>query len=197
MQIAFITNGISSLGINSRVGIWTLGCLRNCPGCISPEYQFFDKSKEMTVEEIITKLRTYEFDGVTISGGEPFLWAHELSELVRRIKEEFTDDILIYSGNTLKELVNKHDKDINYILKNIAVLVDGPFIQEQADDILLRGSKNQNIIIFNKKYLEDYKNYLKQEKMMDVVINGNDVHYIGVPIPGIHDLVMQLDKGDK
>ena len=192
MQIGVIFPNITSLGIGSRVAIWTLGCLRQCPGCISPEYQFFDQSKDMSVDEIIAQLKTYQFDGVTISGGEPFLWSKELKELVKKIKENFTDDILVYSGYTLEELVKKKDKDINYILKNIAVLIDGPFIQSQLDNVLLRGSKNQKIYIMNDKYLKAYQEYLKQEKVVDFVKNGKTLHVIGVPIEGMHDTMMQL-----
>ena len=192
MQIANILFNITSLGINSRAVIWTHGCLKHCPGCISPEYQYFDKSKEKSVSEIIEILKKEKFDGVTISGGEPFLWASELKELVKKIKENFTDDILVYSGYYLKELLERKDKDINYILNNIAVLVDGPFIQSQLDNVLLRGSKNQSIYVLNKKYLKDYQEYLKLEKSVNIVKSGKLLYVIGVPVEGMHDSMMQL-----
>ncbi len=192
MQIGNIFSGISSLGIGSRVVLWTLGCLKHCPGCISPEYQFFDKEKERSVEDIIEELKEYKFDGVTISGGEPFLWSKELKELVKLIKKNFTDDILIYSGYTIEELYAKNDKDINYILKNIAVLVDGPFVQSQLDNVLLRGSKNQRILVMNPKYLKPYQEYLKQEKVVNLVKQGRAMYVIGVPIEGMQDAMMSL-----
>lgn len=192
MQIGNIINGVTSLGINSRVVLWTLGCTRRCPGCISPEYQVQDKTKDRSVESIFDELKSMKFEGVTISGGEPFLWANELAELVKLIKENITDDILIYSGFTLEELLAKKDKNVNYILKNIAVLVDGPFIESQLDNVLLRGSKNQKIYVLNDKYLKPYQEYLKQEKSVNFVYKDKKLYIIGVPIEGMHDTMMKL-----
>ena len=77
-------------------------------------------------------------DGFTISGGEPFDQAQDLSELVKEISV-ISDDILIYSGYKLEELRSRNDTSTEYILNNAAVLIDGAYMEELNDNSLLRG----------------------------------------------------------
>lgn len=181
MQIASILYPVLSLGINKRVGVWTSGCLKHCPGCISPEYQFFNSDLEMNPKDVGKIIKKHHPDGVTISGGEPFLWIKGLRELVEYIYKNVTDDILIFTGFTYEELKNKNDGDIDYILSHISVLVDGPFIESQYVDNRLKGSDNQRILILNKKYLDAYQEYINQEKTVDIFEGEGKTHLIGVP----------------
>ncbi|HQQ20139.1 MAG TPA: 4Fe-4S cluster-binding domain-containing protein, partial [Exilispira sp.] len=91
------------LGYGRRLGIWVSGCLKNCTGCISPEF----KGKSGYLSYSISYLRSYiiriihenQLNGITISGGEPFLQWKQLRELILPLKEQFPDlDILVYTG---------------------------------------------------------------------------------------------------
>ena len=198
MQVAEIVHPIKSLGINTRIGIWTLGCFRNCYNCSNPEFQFEDKSKETPVKDIISILKQFEFDGVTISGGEPFLRFNDLAELVRAINEELhIDDILIFTGYYLKELQDMHLKSIDYILEHIAVLVDGPYVEDLHTEEPLRGSSNQTVYIFNKKYEKQYQEYLSKEKTFDIIEEGNVSHFVGIPIKNYKEKYTQYVNGRK
>ena len=198
MQIGKIIHPIRSLGINTRIGIWTTGCFRNCFNCSNPELQYEDKDKDIGVDKIIDLLKTYQFDGVTISGGEPFLQIHDLYLLVKGINEELNiDDILIFTGYTKKELDNMHNEDINYILNHISVLVDGPYIEDLHTEEPLKGSSNQQIIILNKKYEKDYLAYLSKEKTFDIVDDGHITHFVGIPMKNYQENYQYYLKGRK
>ena len=88
---------VKSLGPGNRVGIWLNGCNRRCVGCISPELQIYDSSKEVTVNELMKMIQRIEapIDGFTISGGEPFLNPEALNEMVQSLMS-ICDDILIF-----------------------------------------------------------------------------------------------------
>lgn len=198
MEIGKVLYPIKSLGIKTRVAIWTTGCFRNCFNCSNPELQYSDASKDVNVELIIESIKDYDFQGVTISGGEPFLQIHELAKLVKLINEELhIDDILIFTGYTLLELENMHDDDVNYILKHISVLVDGPYIEQKHIELPLRGSENQIVHILNKKYQSLYLDYQAKEKIFDIFKDSNEVHIIGIPIKNYKEQYKMYLKGDK
>lgn len=181
MQIGKILYPITTLGRGVRVGIWTQGCNAFCKGCSNPELQIFDSSKDIDVIAVFNATMSFKFDGVTISGGEPFLQSAELRRLVELYYDAGYRDILVYSGFTYQQLLAKKDSDIDYILSHIAVLIDGRYIQELADDVPLRGSSNQRVIVFDKTYLQDYKALLSREKTVDIFCFDDEVHFIGVP----------------
>ena len=84
--------------------------------------------------------------------------AKELRLLIEKLKD-ISDDIIVYSGFTHQELIDKQDEDINYILNNIAILIDGRYIEDRNDNSFMVGSNNQQKIILNKKYEQIYSNY--------------------------------------
>lgn len=195
MQIGKILYPITTLGPGMRLGIWTQGCDRRCKGCSNPELQDKDPSKDAPVEEIVDGIRSLEFDGVTISGGEPFLQASELRRMVDLFISMGIDDILIFTGFYEKELREMDDPDVDSILSSIAVLVDGPFIEDRYVEDPLRGSDNQNVFVLNRRYAELYDNYRKGQKKIDVFRFDNEVHFIGIPSPGYDDVYRKFAAG--
>ena len=87
-------------------------------------------------------------DGVTFSGGEPFLWGNELYE-IGRAAHDLGMNVMAYSGYTwdvLKEMA-RADDGIRKLLTVTDTLVDGPFILDKRDITLkYRGSSNQRIL---------------------------------------------------
>ena len=81
---------------------------------MSENLKSFDSGVVMSVDEIcriIDKLGQ-EFDGFTISGGEPFLQIDELVELTERLSATYTDDIIIFTGYNLEQLKNKFNERV-------------------------------------------------------------------------------------
>lgn len=198
MEVSNILYPITALGINTRVGIWTVGCFRHCYNCSNPENQYSDKSKETSIDVIIEAMSNFKFDGVTISGGEPFLQISELSKLVKAIIDTFhIDDILIFTGYTIEELKSMHNKDVDYILSHISVLVDGPYIDEEHTELPLRGSLNQKVIILNKKYEKEYEEYMSKEKIFNIFRNNEETNFVGIPIKDYDEKYKKYLRGER
>lgn len=75
--------------------------------------------------------------------------------MVEMIKNNYHLSILVYTGFVFENLLaeSKKDKDLDYILRNIDLIIDGPFLLDQKDlSLLYRGSKNQRIIDVKKSF---------------------------------------------
>lgn len=168
------------LGPGDRVGIWLNGCERKCPGCISPEMQFYDREKEVSVRDIIQMIMRIEapIDGFTISGGEPFFNPSALNALVSELAT-ICDDILIFTGYTLEELRQQENESIVSVLDTCAAIIDGPFIKELNEQAGLRGSSNQRFWIFN--YQDRYARIADEERSLQNVLYDKGVLTIGIP----------------
>lgn len=164
MNIARILYPVRVLGPGNRIGIWVCGCRRACPGCSNPELWYEKPEYEISLDQLMELIysikKTNVIDGFTITGGEPMNQADALSVLVDRLSE-ISDDILIYSGYQLDELKSR-DSATQHILKKIAVLIDGEYIEEKNNGARLRGSSNQNIHILNSRVASVYHQYLDE-----------------------------------
>lgn len=171
---------VRSLGPGNRVGIWLNGCNRCCNGCISPELQEYDSSKELTVDEIMHMIKKIEapIDGFSISGGEPFFKPESLNSMVISLAN-VCDDIIIFTGYTIEELQEQNNAAVNSVLNTCAVLIDGPYIKELNDNKGLRGSSNQRCWVF--KYKDRYEGVETSERTVQNIIYGNRVLTIGIP----------------
>ena len=102
--------------------------------------------KEMSEDELMEVVSHSPWN-VTFSGGDPFYQAEGFAKLASRIKKETAKTIWCYTGFTIEELLQENDPHRMELLRNIDVLVDGPFIQAQRDEQLrFRGSANQRIL---------------------------------------------------
>jgi anaerobic ribonucleoside-triphosphate reductase activating protein len=126
-------------------------------------------------------------DGVTITGGEPFLQKQELHALVRAIKASVSDDIMVYTGYTLTQLQKFEDCLVNNILSNIAILIDGVYQHELNDGIGLRGSTNQQVHIMDPRY-EHLRSALESGKrQVQNVHFGNTLFSVGIPMKNFRE----------
>jgi len=136
-------------GPGLRYVIFTQGCPHRCPNCHNPTSWDMDTGKEFTVKEIIRMLKKQKkIQGVTFSGGEPFLQAAELSQ-VALAAHQLGLDVVTYSGFTYEELIEQGKNDINItaLLSASDLLIDGKYIDAKRNTSLpFRGSSNQRII---------------------------------------------------
>ena len=104
----------------------------------------------MSVETLLAQIQHSGWDGVTVSGGEPFLQPRELAALVRGCKR-IGKNVWVYTGYTLEYLEQLSDEHVTDVLNQADVLVDGRFVESMKDRSLrFRGSRNQRIIFLNK-----------------------------------------------
>lgn len=157
-------------GDGLRTVIWTQGCRHNCEGCHNKKAQSFSGGLLVRVEDIkkeIDKLKIQR--GITFSGGEPFEQSKACSDIAKYAKSRGYD-IWAYTGYLIEDLIK--DKEKFNFLKQVDILVDGPFILEKRDLTLkFRGSSNQRIVDVVKT-LEEGK---VVEKNYDSMLIFNDV----------------------
>lgn len=184
MQIERIFYPVLTLGYGKRIGIWTIGCPHGCLNCSNPELWDTNPSKDISLDQIFAMISSISqpIDGVTITGGDPFEQIEEFAKLVHFIKTNITDDILIYSGYSMEELRSRRDVRIDLILEDIAVLIDGTYIEELNDNGPLRGSSNQVFHILNPKYESRYELLLKEKRKVQTVFYQRDLLTIGIPV---------------
>jgi anaerobic ribonucleoside-triphosphate reductase activating protein len=137
-------------GPGIRTVIFTAGCPHHCKGCHNPSSWNPDGGDEIEVDELVRRIKMSGWDGVTISGGEPFLQSSALAKLVMACKS-LGKNVWVYTGYTMEQLVAMHDEAVQTVLDYADVLVDGRFEQSLRDmGLRFRGSRNQRIIFLNK-----------------------------------------------
>ena len=137
LQLSGITPESIVDGPGLRYVIFTQGCFHECPYCHNPDSWAVNAGKEFTVREIIRmiKLRKKNIQGVTFSGGEPFLQAQELSEVAEAV-HQMGLDVVTYTGFTYEQLIEKNNADINSLLFTSDILIDGKYIHELKSNSL-------------------------------------------------------------
>jgi len=152
MRIAGIITESVVDGPGVRFVVFAQGCPHRCPECHNPETWDKDGGYDITVRELIKQIRKAPVKGVTLSGGEPFEQAAEMAELARRV-HALGLDVVTYTGYVYETLLGLSETrpEINELLSETDILIDGPFIRELKDiGLRFRGSSNQRIIDMNK-----------------------------------------------
>lgn len=150
-------------GLGIRTSLFVSGCRHACKGCFNEVAWDFEYGKvfnDDVIEEILVSIEPYYISGLTLLGGEPLdpNNQEEVAKLIRKFREKFKDskNIWCYTGYIYEDDfirgARAYTKYTDFILKNIDILVDGPFILELKDiSLKFRGSSNQRIIELNKK----------------------------------------------
>lgn len=157
-------------GPGTRSVIWLQGCNLNCTGCFNQELREIKENNLVSVSELIDQLPLYEIEGVTISGGEPFLQPEPLLEFLTEIKRRGLST-MIYTGNIFSELLMSNNEIIPNILLKTDVLVDGPYIKGCKPKHSWAGSGNQKVYIFLNKYKKYEK--LKPKEFGEITITSS------------------------
>ena len=132
-------------GPGIRYVIFTQGCPHKCWGCQNPETWDVDGGVDVNVstiwQSIIDHVRT--LDGITISGGEPFLHEADLLILMKWIRgTKLTEglDVWLYTGYEWEDIKDRE------LTKMVDVVVTGRFQQANKVSGKLYGSSNQKVI---------------------------------------------------
>ena len=85
-------------------------------------------------------------EGITLSGGEPFVQAAACADLARAA-HGLGLNVWTYTGYLFEHLRDAGDPAWTALLAETDVLVDGPFLQkEKSYELHFRGSRNQRLI---------------------------------------------------
>lgn len=136
-------------GPGIRYVVFTQGCPHHCKGCHNPQTHDFNGGKEVDISQIAEDIKKNPLiKGVTISGGEPFFQAKQVSKLIDSLQDK-NYDYMVYTGYNFENLVKNSNVDNGYmeLLERTDVLMDGKFVEElKNENTIFRGSTNQRAI---------------------------------------------------
>jgi len=145
LQIYHYETGVEVLGKGKRFALWVQGCNKRCFNCLVPDSWDLNGGESVRVEELARKVKNV--DGVTISGGEPFLQSLALARFLDLLDDRL--DVIVYSGFKYDEIVKDEQK--RELLDRIDLLIDGEYVDSLNVDEPMIGSSNQNIYILSDK----------------------------------------------
>jgi anaerobic ribonucleoside-triphosphate reductase activating protein len=144
-------------GPGCRAVVWVQGCWRECPDCFNPASWSLAVNQLVSVEELAERILSEPANqGVTFSGGEPFLQAPALAALAKQIKTAGLN-VLSFTGYTLSELRSPSAPEGAVdLLNQLDILIDGPYVSALAihkpDSPV--SSRNQRLHIFNPAFAD-------------------------------------------
>lgn len=153
-------------GPGKRMVVHTQGCKFHCQGCQNQHTWDFRLNQLFTTKELFELYQKEpNLDGISFSGGEPFLQAVALAKLAEAVRQ-VEGTVVCWTGFTLEQL-SKLDKvpGAKSLLAQIDLLIDGLYIESQkCDDLVLRGSRNQRLHFLSGRIQEkDLINIPRQE----------------------------------
>lgn len=134
-------------GPGLRLTIFTQGCLHHCPGCHNPQTHDPEGGSWADTEDILAAAAENPLlDGITLSGGDPFLQPVPCLALAEGA-HKIGLNVWTYTGYTWEALWEENAPEKIALLKETDVLVDGPFLlAERSLELQFCGSRNQRLI---------------------------------------------------
>lgn len=135
-------------GPGIRYVLFLQGCFHGCAGCHNPATHPWnsENAEDVPIEVIIEHFKANSVaKRITISGGEPFGQPYALLCLLKEFKKLGVEDIWIYTGYELEDLLSE---DIfKEILTYCDTVVTGRFDMTKREGApLFAGSSNQKLI---------------------------------------------------
>ena len=161
IRIAGVVSDSIVDGPGLRFALFVQGCPHHCPGYHNPQTHDPQGGFEVTTESLLKEILSDPLlDGVTFSGGEPLMQPVPLTEMAREINKRGLN-IIVYTGFLWEDIVKANRSDWNDLLKNVDVLVDGPFVKSLRDwQLQYKGSSNQRYI--------DVKHSLAEGRLVEI-----------------------------
>lgn len=134
-------------GPGIRLTIFTQGCPHHCLGCHNPQTHDPEGGSWGNTEDIAAAMAENPLlDGITLSGGEPFLQPAPCLALAEEA-HRLGLNVWTYTGYTWEELLTENNAERLALLRETDVLIDGPFLlAERSLDLHFKGSRNQRTI---------------------------------------------------
>lgn len=176
LRVHQTVKSITTLGPYRRYGLWVQGCTRGCPGCETAEAQPTDGGYTVDINELAEEIiGIEEIEGITVSGGEPYLQKNGLTLLLSAIREKRDLGVILYTGYHFNEI--KSEK----LTGLCDVIIDGPYISELNDEKGIRGSSNQKVIHITDRY-RDFPFCSENLRRIEICETAKgELIYVGVP----------------
>ena len=153
LQIFRRESPVQVLGPGQRAVIWVQGCPFACAGCIVPESWNARGGETLPISELAAWILAQpNIEGITFSGGEPMMQAEPLIQLIDTVQQQRDLGVMCYTGYRLETLQQQGSDAQRQLLQRIDLLVDGQYRQEDHDNLLWRGSRNQRLLLLTSRY---------------------------------------------
>lgn len=145
LRVAGIVNDSITDGPGLRLSVFAQGCPHLCPGCHNPETHDPSGGYDADTDEIVEMLlQNPLLDGVTFSGGEPFLQPRAFAKLAGEARKHGLS-VITYTGYTWEELLLL--TGAMELVRASDYIVDGRFIESRKSlELKFMGSENQRFI---------------------------------------------------
>lgn len=150
LNVARVLPRSAANGPGDRFVIWVQGCPLACAGCWNPDTWAFERRDLREVEALAAEIvGTSGIEGVTFSGGEPFMQARALAALAEVLRAAGLS-VFIFTGYDLTELTTPEHRAL---LALADVVVTGRYVEaERTLDLSWRGSANQEVHFLTHRY---------------------------------------------
>ena len=178
-------------GPGERTVVWLQGCSIKCENCWNDELWTFDGGRDVEHAELINRVHDNGDVGITLLGGEPLDQAPAVLGFVE-VAHKAGLDVLLYTGYELNELSGIQQRCIEMA----DIVIHGRYVHElRSEQLLWRGSTNQEILINSPKY-QDLE--LKEHRQMEVHIDEfGRVKVVGYPPESLIDSIESFNGSMK
>jgi len=171
-------------GPGKRAVIWVQGCTIGCPGCYNAFTHPHVKKQLIAPSDLANWVNSIEgIDGITFSGGEPFEQAEAILKTIRLINYELESplSVFIFSGYALAELESSTDSSVIGLLERVDILSAGRYIASlRSNDLLWRGSTNQELHFLSDRYNRDMEKYwLLESPVEELIMSSKEIRRTG------------------
>lgn len=120
--------------------------------------------------------------------------AEGLAQVIRLARKAKELSLICFTGYRYEWLINNPpNSGVPELLKEVDVLIDGPYIQAQNNSRGLRGSKNQRAIHLSSR-LDSY-DFESQSRRLEVTISDGELSFVGIPTLEISQAISQVIHG--
>lgn len=147
LRVSRVVARSNVLGPNLRAVIWVQRCDLRCRGCINPEGHDAAGGYVVPVAALADALlEDPGLDGITLTGGEPFLQPAAAAALLDTLRSSRPDlSSMAYTGYRLEWLRRRRSDGTGALLERLDLLVDGPYVERLHAPLRWRGSSNQRL----------------------------------------------------
>ena len=162
------------------------GCNFRCEGCLYWEAHDTQSVFTIDVEDALKIFLDAGTNCIVLSGGNPLLQAAAFAELVRMAREKRDTGLIIYCGETQKELEEfcRRDDDVRFLVDSADTVISGRYVPSKDCGNPMVGSSNQ-VVDFRTPRFEGYRElYLNGPRHIEIEMDLGDrprLSYSGVP----------------
>tara|TARA_B100000767_G_scaffold105905_1_gene101674 strand:+ start:2695 stop:3303 length:609 start_codon:yes stop_codon:yes gene_type:complete len=177
MQVAEVIYSSQIYGPGKRTVLWLQGCSIQCDHCWNDELWSFKGGIKKSPAQMIEAAIQSGDDGFTLLGGEPLDQAPAVAHFIMQVQSAGFD-VVLYTGYELHELSTPQKKCVQMS----DIVIHGRYVHElRSENLLWRGSTNQEILINNSKFsgLD-----LSEKRQVEIHLNEiGHVKVVGYPTP--------------